>query len=236
MDKVGKVRFNYQIPEFQEFQDPIASPKDGVLDCFLDTKSIQNVPVDFMPVRLDRDPSDPDLFKSARFGLVFTIDELSKLEGLRPFGIELSCSSTLYILYSIYQLKKHDPGFEMKDPGWRWSADDGSWNFFPKPNHDSIWSSLQTWEKSCESELCKKGGCNGLSPHFDSGKYPGLLSEYQNSLNLFSGNGGNFCEQVKENCKCENCGRLYDPHNPSDVGYHASTRCHGWYPNDDSKY
>jgi hypothetical protein len=227
------ILFNFPDREFNEFQDPQDSPENGVLDGFLDTPSIQNVPVGFMPVRLVQDPSDTELFKSDRFGVEVTIDELLKLEGLIRFGIELSCSSNVYILFSVEHIKKHDPGFEMKGPGWRWSADDGSWKEVSKPNADSVWSSLQTWEQSCKSDLCKQGGCNGLIPHFDSGKYPGLLSKYQNSLNLFKGYGGNFCEQGKEKCLCKNCGSLYDPHNPFDFGRHASTKCYGWFPNDD---
>lgn len=227
------VLFNYPDKEFNEFQDPQASPDNGVVDGVLDTPSIQNVPYGFMPVRLNQDPSDTDLFKSDRFDVELTIDELLKLEGLRPFGIELSCSSKAYILLSVEHIKKHDPGFEMKGPGWSWSADDGSWKEVSKLNPDFVWSSLQTWEPSCKSERCKQAGCNGLSPHFDSGKYPGLLRECQNSLNLFSGNGGNFCEQGKEKCLCGTCNSLYDPHNPSDVRKHTSTTCYGWYPNDD---
>jgi len=227
------VLFNYPSNEFNEFQDPPHSPKNGVLDGVLNTPSIQNVPAGFMPVEIIQDHSDHERFKSDRFGVELTIDELLKLEGLRLFAIELYCLSKAYILLSVEHIKKHDPGFEMKGPGWRWSADDGSWKEVSKPNADSVWSSIQTWEQSCKSDRCKQGGCNGLSPHFDSGKYPGLLGEYQYSLNLFSGNGGNFCEQGKEKCLCKNCGRLYDPHNPSDVGYHTSTKCYGWYADDD---
>jgi hypothetical protein len=227
-----QVLFNYPESEYNEFEVPRASPENGVVDGFLDTKSIQNVPQNFMPVKLDQDPSDPELFKSDVFGVKLTIDELLKLEGLRPSGIELSCSEKVYIFLSVEHIKKHNPGFEMKGPGWRWSADDGSWEEVSKPNPDFVWSSLQTWEPSCKSHLCKQAGCNGLSLHFDSEKYPGLLSGYENSLYLFRGYGGNFCEQGKEKHLCENCGILYDPNNPGEVGYHHRTKCNGWYSYD----
>jgi hypothetical protein len=228
------VLFNYPPDsEYNESEVPRASPENGVLDGVLDTSSIQNVPDGFMPVRLDKDPSDPELFVSEKYDVKMSIHELLKLEGLERTEIELRClSEHLYVFCSIEHIRKQEPGFEMKGPGWRWSADDGSWEEVLKPSPDFVWSSLQTWEASCKSHLCKQAGCNGLSLHFDSEKYPGLLSGYENSLYLFRGYGGNFCEQGKEKHLCENCGRFFDPNNPGEVGHHRRTKCDGWYPND----
>ena len=213
----------YMPEDSAESSDECPSCLNGVLNGSIDRKTVILVGLNSLPIIFKHDCEDWEIFQNQNVPFKFTIDELEKVNGLERSNSELWGTSDVILLITVEWIKKCIPGFEMKGPGWIWSADEASWKEVPKPNPDFVWSTLQTWERSCKSALCKGSGCSGLNPHFDRDKYPKLLGDYENSFCLFSGHGGNFCKESKAKCLCDQCDRYYDPHNPTEVEHHRNT-------------
>jgi hypothetical protein len=224
-DSYENTVFCYPSDVYQEFDrnQSFQSASQVVVAGFIEMrKSVQIVLPGTLPIRLGLDLKDFE-FKNIAIQFTMSQDDLARVDGIDSWRPEFYIDSTSsFIFLSIHEIKKRIPGFEMKGPGWSWSANDASWKEVPKPDPEFVWSSLQTWEQPCNAESCKIGGCSGLNPHFDMTEHPEFMGKYENSFFIFEGHGGNFCEQGKEKCLCKECDRYYDPHNPIERGRHTA--------------